>query len=333
VSHLERRRATRTTITGFVIVTVQSGSSKGACYSGTLRDMSDNGVCVLLDGECGLTRGTKVELAFVDAPSLGAWVCHNTRAGETCWSLGMSFSPVPVETPEQHVNAGTDRSVHPEPACGHGAADSDAQEGSCYVRHLVVDDSLSLKVWQEADAEEAFAIVEDSRSDLEQWVEWATQVHTADDLRGFIHYSLQQYRRGKTWQFAIRQHGTIVGGVGLIARSEKVGEIGYWLGSAYQGQGIVTRCAWEVIRFGFETLGFQSIEIRCAITNERSRAVARRLGFIFDGIVPRRHWTGRGLDALMIYRVDRSEAASRDQIATPPVCVTRNPLVGNNSSR
>jgi RimJ/RimL family protein N-acetyltransferase len=109
-----------------------------------------------------------------------------------------------------------------------------------------------------------------------------------------------------------------VGGVGLIARSEDAGEIGYWLGTAHHGQGIATRCVREVIRFGFETIGLRSVEIRCAITNARSRAVAARLGFTFDAIIPRGHWTCHGMEDLMRYRADRCEAQQAPH-TTPPV--------------
>jgi ribosomal-protein-serine acetyltransferase len=292
-----------------VTVTAQAGLSEGVVYAGMLRDMSDGGVCVLLDRDCGLTRGMKVELAFVDGPPLCAWVCHNSHAGETSWSLGMSFAPVEIEKPEQQEDPGLSLSGESERGCRHEGSDSGVHERK-YEHRVFVDADVSLQLWQESDAEEAFEILNESRSNLEQWVEWATQVHTADDLRQFIRYSVQQYQLGKTWQFAIRHRGRIVGGVGLIARPESTGEVGYWLATGYQGQGIATRCTREVIRLGFEKLGLESIEIRCAATNERSRALAGRLDFLFDAIIQRAHWTCGGMDDLMVYRISRDETGS-----------------------
>ena len=276
-------------MTGFVSVEARSGPSQSTVYKGTLRDTSDGGVCVLLDDDCGLTRGVEVNLAVGDA-SMRAWVCHNTPAGKNAWHLGMSFAVVQGETPEQQLSH------------GQIGADSGVDDKNYDLHHLLADDNVSLQIWQEADAEQAFELVRDSRSDLEQWVEWAPQVRTSDNLREFIRYSLQQYQQGQTWQFAIRHKYTIVGGAGLIARPERVGEIGYWLGSAHQGQGIATLCARRVVRFGFETLGLRSIELRCAATNQRSRAVARRLGFLFETVIPRAQWTCRGMEDLLVYR-------------------------------
>ena len=289
MSGFDRRHARRALTTGFVLVEARSGASLSTVYKGTLRDVSDGGVCVLLDDDCGLTRGVEVNLAVGDA-SMRAWVCHNTPAGEKAWHLGMSFAAVQGETPE------------PELSHGRVRADSGVHDGNYDLHHLLADDNFSLRIWQEADAEQAFEVIRDSRSDLEQWVEWAPQVRTPDNLREFIRYSLQQYRQGKTWQFAIRQECKIVGGVGLVARPENVGEIGYWLGSAHQRQGVATRCARRVLRFGFETLGLRSIELRCATTNQRSRAVAGRLGFLFETVIPRAQWTGRGMEDLLVYR-------------------------------
>lgn len=87
-------------------VTAQSGPSKGATFAAMLRDLSDvGGICVLLDGDSGLTRGAQVEFSFADGPSLSAWVCHNSRDHDDIWLLGVSFAPVEVNTPEQDVSA------------------------------------------------------------------------------------------------------------------------------------------------------------------------------------------------------------------------------------
>lgn len=95
---LERRRSVRSMMMGFVTLTAEVGPLKGSTYSAMLRDVSgDRGVCILLDGECGLTRGSKVVIGFADAPPQAAWVCHNTRDGET-FRIGVCFDP--LETPQ-----------------------------------------------------------------------------------------------------------------------------------------------------------------------------------------------------------------------------------------
>lgn len=99
MTRLERRRFARDMMTGFVTLTAELGPSKGSTYSAMLRDVSsDGGVCVLLDGESGLTRGTRVKLTFADAPPLSAWVCHNTRDGDT-FRIGVCFDQYRDETP------------------------------------------------------------------------------------------------------------------------------------------------------------------------------------------------------------------------------------------
>ena len=99
MTRLERRRFARDIMTGFVTLTAELGPSKGSTYSAMLRDVSfDGGICVLLDGESGLTRGTRVTITFADAPPMSAWVCHNTRDGDT-FRLGVSFYQHWDETP------------------------------------------------------------------------------------------------------------------------------------------------------------------------------------------------------------------------------------------
>ncbi len=167
---------------------------------------------------------------------------------------------------------------------------------------------LTLHLWRENDAEEAFALVQQSRIHLEHWVEWVLQVNTADDLRKLIQYSIERHHAGVTWQYCIRQDGRIVGGVGLVRRSDADGEIGYWLGAAHCGQGIATQCAREVVRFALNAIHLDSIEIRSAVANKRSRAVAERLGFIRTAILPGAHWAASEPQDSVVYRLNRRSA-------------------------
>lgn len=45
----------------------------------------------------------------------------------------------------------------------------------------------------------------------------------------------------------------------------------------------MTEAARALTEFGLDTLGFRRIEIRCDPLNERSHAIARRLGYRLDG--------------------------------------------------
>ena len=69
----------------------------------------------------------------------------------------------------------------------------------------------------------------------------------------------------------------------------KKGELGYWLGASYQGNGIVTRSCRCLLDEAFNRLGLNRITLRFKHVdanneNSRSRGVAERLGFIQEGV-------------------------------------------------
>jgi ribosomal-protein-serine acetyltransferase len=61
-------------------------------------------------------------------------------------------------------------------------------------------------------------------------------------------------------------------------------EVGYWLGEDATGRGLVTRAVSAMLEYAFETLGLHRIALHAEVSNEKSKAVARRLGFTEEGI-------------------------------------------------
>ncbi len=66
---------------------------------GLLEDISDGGVCVIMDEEL-FERRTAVILYLHDGLPVSAWVCHSTNRDEGL-RLGLSFHPVDTQVPEQ----------------------------------------------------------------------------------------------------------------------------------------------------------------------------------------------------------------------------------------
>ncbi|WP_369127116.1 GNAT family N-acetyltransferase, partial [Candidatus Cardinium sp. cBcalN2] len=55
--------------------------------------------------------------------------------------------------------------------------------------------------------------------------------------------------------------------------------MGYWIGEAFQGLGIVTSACAKLVAIGFHQLALNVIAIRCAIDNRKSQNIPIRLGF------------------------------------------------------
>ena len=67
----------------------------------------------------------------------------------------------------------------------------------------------------------------------------------------------------------------------------------YWIRTKFTGQGYVTEAVNGITAFAFKHLKANRVEIRCDAQNIRSAAVAKRCGFLLEGIL--RHDT-RGVE-------------------------------------
>jgi [ribosomal protein S5]-alanine N-acetyltransferase len=82
--------------------------------------------------------------------------------------------------------------------------------------------------------------------------------------------------RAMHWLAERRNAGDVVGWI-RITRSETQpasGELGFWLGAAFHGQGLAT----EAVRAGFDDLGLTRIEGGAQLKNDASQRVMQRIG-------------------------------------------------------
>jgi [ribosomal protein S5]-alanine N-acetyltransferase len=91
---------------------------------------------------------------------------------------------------------------------------------------------------------------------------------------------------GAAWVISDRSR-TVLGSVrfGLLDRELGCGAVGYWLLPEARGSGVAS-CA---VRLGtqlvLDQLGWHRVELRHAVENERSCAVARRCGYPMEGVL------------------------------------------------
>jgi ribosomal-protein-serine acetyltransferase len=140
------------------------------------------------------------------------------------------------------------------------------------------------------DLEAVWALVDAERERVGEWMPWVELTRTIEDERGWVERVVAD--RDGLEGCGVFVEGAYAGGVALMRDQWGItGELGYWLGSAYEGRGLVTRSARVLIDLGFGELGLHRIVIRAGVGNTRSRAVAERLGFTLEG---RAREEGRG---------------------------------------
>jgi ribosomal-protein-serine acetyltransferase len=135
------------------------------------------------------------------------------------------------------------------------------------------------------DAEALCALVLANYDRLAPWMPWADKHQTVAGQREWIERCMRSETdlEGNGIWLA---DGSLAGGIGM--RIDTMGnhaEIGYWLDAAAEGRGLVTRACARFIDFAFGELKLHRVAIRAAVANERSRAVAVRLGFTEEGIL------------------------------------------------
>lgn len=151
---------------------------------------------------------------------------------------------------------------------------------------LSVSADLELCEVRLEDAEDVFQTIDTQRDYLGCWLPFVALTDTVDFSRSFIQSILDTPYELREHTFTIRYQGRFAGLVGFrdTDRGNRKTEIGYWLSEPFQKRGIVTQSVRALMRFAFEDLGMNRIQIRCAVGNAPSRQVPIRLGFTLEGI-------------------------------------------------
>ena len=139
---------------------------------------------------------------------------------------------------------------------------------------------LMLRPWAETDAAELYRYASDPA--VGPIAGWA--VHTdVENSREIIRIVLSA---PETYAVVLKETGLPVGSVGLmigkasnIGLPDTQGEIGYWIGVPYWGQGLIPEAVRELIRHGFEDLRLEMIWCGYFDGNDRSKRVQEKCGF------------------------------------------------------
>ena len=150
-----------------------------------------------------------------------------------------------------------------------------------------VSDDVTIFLLEPAHAEEYFALIEANRKRLHRWFPWVDETKGVDDTRRFISDARRRWVESGNIVAGIRCGGRIAGFVGLEDIDARNGsaELRYWIAAEFEGRGLVTQGCSALLDHAFEDLGLHRVQIRTEPGNKRSKAVAQRLGFVFEGIL------------------------------------------------
>jgi nicotinamidase-related amidase/RimJ/RimL family protein N-acetyltransferase len=143
-----------------------------------------------------------------------------------------------------------------------------------------------LRLLEESDAPELYAVIEANRDHLARWMPWAAG-QTLQDTLAFIGRTREQLASNDGFQTAVIEDSRIVGMVGFhgVSWDHRSTSIGYWLAEQAQGRGTMTRAVQALVDHAFGVWRLHRVEIRAAVDNARSRAIPERLGFTQEGVL------------------------------------------------
>jgi ribosomal-protein-alanine N-acetyltransferase len=153
----------------------------------------------------------------------------------------------------------------------------------------IVGENVFLRAPQMADFADWVTLREASRDFLTPW----EPTWPADDLtRGSFRRRMKRYsedqRSDLAYPFFIfrKSDGVLVGGLTLanIRRGcAQAGNLGYWMGAAYAGNGYMTGAVAAFIPFAFGTLRLHRVEAACIPANVASIRLLEKTGFQREG--------------------------------------------------
>lgn len=150
---------------------------------------------------------------------------------------------------------------------------------------LPIDQEVELAVLGPNDAQKLFELTQQNIHHLKEWFMWAHQIKNVADSASFIDESRQKLKSNRAFDAGIWLSGTLVGAIGFhpINWDNRFVEIGYWIAKPFQGRGLMTRSVTAILQYAYQELQLNRVEICVAVQNQRSRAVAERLGFQLEG--------------------------------------------------
>ena len=150
---------------------------------------------------------------------------------------------------------------------------------------------LILRPWNESDAENLYEYAKDDRvGPIAGW-----PVHTSVENSCEIIKSVLS--APDTYAVCLKDDNRTIGSIGLMIGKQSnldlpdtEGEIGYWIGVPFWGQGLIPEATREIIRHAFEDLSLKTLWCGYFDGNEKSKRVQEKCGFTYHHTNKDIHW-------------------------------------------
>ncbi len=150
-------------------------------------------------------------------------------------------------------------------------------------------DRVVIRPYREEDAQTLLDAINESRDHLRPWMPWANDHQSVEETRTWIVRSLAERLLRESFNLSIWEIASdrLLGAIGLHPRGwdSRAFEIGYWVRASAQGHGYVSEAVRLLTDYAFAVLSATRVAIHCDARNQRSAAVAERLGFVREALL------------------------------------------------
>lgn len=159
------------------------------------------------------------------------------------------------------------------------------------MRQELSDQTIRLRRPGPDDADRMFEAVRESitNADLLPWMPWCHEGYSRDEAREWVAAREAAWNAEQEFDFIIEdaETGQYLGmcGFNRIDKHRRCANLGYWVRSSRTGRGVAPAAVRLLVRFGFEDLDLERIELTVAVENTRSLAVARKTGAVREGVL------------------------------------------------
>jgi len=131
------------------------------------------------------------------------------------------------------------------------------------------------------------SLVESNIEHLRIYLPNVAALASVKDAKAHLEAVFARAEKGEVYEWHLFSDAILCGAIRVkdIDHFDRKAKVGYFIGSHFQGKGIVTSSVRAVLAYCFESLNLNRVELRCAAVNEQSMRVAERLGFTHEGLL------------------------------------------------
>ena len=111
------------------------------------------------------------------------------------------------------------------------------------------------------------------------------------------------------WMIVLKDRGEPIGSISVVDMSDRIdkAEIGYCIGKAWWGMGVMSEALSAVIAYLFREVGFNRIEARHDANNPASGGVMKKCGMVYEGTARQAGRNNQGICDICSYGILRED--------------------------